>query len=246
TGRSSRASRARRKSKPRHPAWEKFVEPFDEMTPAALAGPGESRPTARILPRGTPVRARIPSKASWSAWIATSGPSWTRLGVSTIWSTRKPPVGVRTVALFLLPPLSWPTTNHSSSMGIGTGILPGIRLESARRPGEGGNLPLEGFGHARDGLTHSRRETASPRLEGTAEDGVHDRQRRQLPERARRLDGLREPPGVRRGAQEDRGKGLTVGFETAHGAWLPAGGRVHHDDARSVAAAGRVGSAASS
>ena len=34
-------------SKPRQASCEKFVEPLDEMTPSALAGPGVSSPTAR-------------------------------------------------------------------------------------------------------------------------------------------------------------------------------------------------------
>ena len=47
-----RASRAPRMSKPCQETWEKFVEPFDEITPSALAGPGVSSPTARTRVSG--------------------------------------------------------------------------------------------------------------------------------------------------------------------------------------------------
>ena len=54
----------------------------------------------------------MPSNECTSAWMATSGPSPTRLGVSTSPSTRKLPVASRTVALLAVPPLSTPTVTH--------------------------------------------------------------------------------------------------------------------------------------
>jgi hypothetical protein len=99
-------------SKPCQDTWLKFVEPFDEMTPSALAGPGVSRPTARTRLSGVLVRARIPVNASASCSTADSGPSCTRLGFSTRRSTRNWPVASRTVALLHVPPLSRPTTTH--------------------------------------------------------------------------------------------------------------------------------------
>ena len=45
-------------SNPRQAGMEKFVEPFEEMTPSALAGPGVSSPTPRTADSGTPVSAR--------------------------------------------------------------------------------------------------------------------------------------------------------------------------------------------
>ena len=88
--------------------------PRDEMTPSALAGPGVSRPTARTRSRAMPVRRRTSSNERTRASIATSGPSVTRLGLSRSSSTRKRPEASRTVALFLLPPLSSPTTTQPS------------------------------------------------------------------------------------------------------------------------------------
>ena len=61
------------------------------MTPSALAGPGVSRPTAATRSRATPASARARSIASTMAVIAASGPSVTRLGTSSMRSTRKPP-----------------------------------------------------------------------------------------------------------------------------------------------------------
>ena len=44
-GQAAAGSRGRRGSRsPRQPSWAKFVDPIDEMTPSALAGPGVSRP----------------------------------------------------------------------------------------------------------------------------------------------------------------------------------------------------------
>src|SRR5579859_626418 len=113
TGSPSRACRAPRMSKPRHSGWEKLVDPLEEITPSALAGPGVSSPTAATRERSMPVSARIPSSASASASTATTGPSSTRLGVSTIRSTRNRPELSSTVALLAVPPLSRPTTTRS-------------------------------------------------------------------------------------------------------------------------------------
>ena len=64
--------------------------------------------------RGTPVRLSTPVNAWPSASIATSGPSPTRLGVSTSRSTRNRPAESSTVALIAVPPLSRPTTYSRS------------------------------------------------------------------------------------------------------------------------------------
>src|SRR2546423_109412 len=136
TGRPTRASRAPRKSKPRQAGAEKLVDPLDEMTPVALAGPGVSRPTAATADRAVPVSARMLSIASASASTATSGPSSTRLGVSTMRSTRNRPDASRTVALLLVPPLSRPTTTRPSevptdSHPTGAGV---VEFRNAHRP----------------------------------------------------------------------------------------------------------------
>ena len=61
-------------SKPRHSGWLKFVEPLDEITPSALAGPGVSRPTATTAPGGSPVCASTASNAWRSASRVAAGP----------------------------------------------------------------------------------------------------------------------------------------------------------------------------
>src|SRR6266545_853758 len=114
TGNPRRSSSAPRKSNPRHSGWEKLVEPREEITPVALAGPGVSSPTAVTAVREMPVRARMLSIAPASASTATAGPSSTRLGVSTMRSTRNRPEASSTVALLLVPPLSRPTTTRPS------------------------------------------------------------------------------------------------------------------------------------
>src|SRR5580704_6918601 len=103
-------------SKPRQPAWPKFVAPLDEMTPSRLAGPGVSRPTARTDVLGTPVSSSTCCTESTSDWMALSGPSLTSLGASTIWSRRNRPLESRIVPLFMVPPLSRPTTTQSTGM----------------------------------------------------------------------------------------------------------------------------------
>src|SRR5690348_817264 len=97
-------------SKPRHSGWLKFVEPLDEITPSALAGPGVSRPTATTAEGGSPVWASTDSNAWRSASRAAGGPSSTQLGVSHRSSTRNRPKPSRTVALVAVPPMSRPTT----------------------------------------------------------------------------------------------------------------------------------------
>ena len=98
----------------RQAGWEKFVEPLEEMTPLALAGPGVPSPTARTSARSRPVMVSTSSNATARHSMATSGPSCTRLGVSVRLLTRKLPALSSTVALFLVPPLSSPTTTQGS------------------------------------------------------------------------------------------------------------------------------------
>src|SRR5579884_1236866 len=114
TGSCSRAWSAPRKSYPRQTGWEKLVEPFDESTPSALAGPGVSRPTAATEARENAVMASTPS-SNWERVLrAASGPSKTRLGLSTMSLIRKVPSVANTVALTLVPPTSRPTTTAGS------------------------------------------------------------------------------------------------------------------------------------
>src|SRR5690242_1197922 len=127
-----RSCRAVRKSKPRQATWEKFVEPLDEITPSALAGPGESIPTAATWESGTPVMERTLVIASASASTAASGPSRTRLGTSTRRSTRNRPDASSTVALLAVPPLSSPTTTHSSAVGIASILCPDVGRHATR------------------------------------------------------------------------------------------------------------------
>src|ERR1700722_10028539 len=116
TGSPVRSASAPRMSKPPQPASPKFVAPLEEMTPSALAGPGVSRPIARTAASGTPVSPSTCSTASIRDWMALSGPSLTLLGTSAIWSRRNRPWGSRTVALFVVPPLSSPMTTQSTGM----------------------------------------------------------------------------------------------------------------------------------
>src|SRR5271155_659043 len=116
TGSPTRSASAPRISKPPQPASPKFVAPLEEMTPSALAGPGVSRPIARTAASGTPVSARTCSTASIRDWMALSGPSLTLLGTSAIWSRRNRPSESRIVPLFVVPPLSRPTTTQSNGM----------------------------------------------------------------------------------------------------------------------------------
>src|SRR5580693_10542364 len=116
TGSPTRSASALRISKPPQPASPKFVAPLEEMTPSALAGPGVSRPIARTAASGTPVSASTCSTASIRDWMALSGPSRTLLGTSAIWSRRNRPAESRIVPLFVVPPLSRPTTTQSNGM----------------------------------------------------------------------------------------------------------------------------------
>src|SRR5438105_4782246 len=181
TGRRRRASSAPRKSNPPQPSCPKFVEPFDEITPSALAGPGVSSPTARTRSRAVPVRWRMESKASMSAATATAGPSRTRLGVSTRRSTRQPLAGSMTVALFLVPPLSRPTTTQSwlamrdSTLGSARQKVEDehgvVRITRAVGEAEG-----QAGGRRLDGDRPPAREQPGrpdrPRQRGQLEDGV--------------------------------------------------------------------------
>src|SRR5262245_53073532 len=139
TGSSRRSASAPRKSKPHHAGCEKFVAPFEEITPSALAGPGVSRPTARTAVWSKPVSCRMLASECASASTATSGPSLTRLGVSTIPSTRNSPDASRTVALFIVPPLSRPTTTQRSTVppGSKTGYLRPASYVSGQRVRQG-------------------------------------------------------------------------------------------------------------
>ena len=86
--------------------------------PSALAGPGVSRPTAATAARSTPVTSSTWSKEAASDSMARSGPSRTRLGRSSMCSTRNWPDGSSTVALFMVPPLSRPTMNDWDELPI--------------------------------------------------------------------------------------------------------------------------------
>src|ERR1019366_4196035 len=103
-------------SKPRQPAWPTFVAPLDDMTPSPLAGPGVSRPTARTEVIGMPVSSSTCWTESASDWMGLSGPSLTSLGSSAIWLRRNRPPESRIVPLFMVPPLSRPTTTQSTGM----------------------------------------------------------------------------------------------------------------------------------
>ena len=116
TGSPIRSASAPRISKPPQPASPKFVAPLEEMTPSALAGPGVSRPIARTAASGTPVSPSTCSTASIRDRMALSGPSLTLLGTSAIWSRRNRPSESRIVPLFVVPPLSRPTTTQSTGM----------------------------------------------------------------------------------------------------------------------------------
>ena len=70
-----------------------------------------------------------------SASTAISGPSVTRLGVSTMPSTRQPLAGSRTVALFLLPPLSRPTTTQAPCVYVHRGGVTPVVVRPLRMPG---------------------------------------------------------------------------------------------------------------
>src|SRR5580692_4384830 len=111
-----RSASAPRMSKPRQPAWPKFVAPLDAMTPSRLAGPGVSRPTARTDVRGKPVSSSTCCTEPTSEPMALSGPSLTLLGTSARWSRRIRPLSSRIVPLFMVPPLSRPTTTQSTDM----------------------------------------------------------------------------------------------------------------------------------
>ena len=90
-----------------------------------------------------------------------SGPSRTALGVSTRVSTRNLPVLSSTVALFVVPPLSRPTTTHGASacMSASLGrpdprsrrnpVRPGRRDPSRRAGRGGGRHPVARDAHAR-------------------------------------------------------------------------------------------------
>src|SRR5690349_188791 len=133
-------------SKPHHSRCEKFVAPFDEITPSALAGPGVSRPTAATRDSGTPVSERMLVSASASASMAAAGPSSTRLGTSTMRSTRNWPAESSTVALFAVPPLSRPTTTHSSeAVPMGMHATESAALE-VRQHGEDAPVVVVGRG----------------------------------------------------------------------------------------------------
>ena len=82
TGSWSRSSSARRTSKLRQAGWEKFVEPLDEMTPSALAGPGyPAQPRGRGLCRASrPSVLECPHQAS----MAMSGPSVRDWGIPQV------------------------------------------------------------------------------------------------------------------------------------------------------------------
>ena len=112
--------------------WPKLVAPPVIRTPAALAGPGVSSPTARTRSLGTEVIASTLSKESTSAVIALSGPSRTRLGSSAIVSTRKRPRSSRTVPLFAVPPLSMPTVTQPPGASMNPPKT--VDLPVSRRP----------------------------------------------------------------------------------------------------------------
>src|SRR6266508_1236648 len=179
TGMPSLASNAPRISKPYQSGCAKLVAPRADNTPSALAGPGVSRPTATTADLGVPVRRRTPSSDSTRAAMATSGPSRTRLRVSTRLSTRKLPAESRTVALLLVPPLSRPTTTSSRidcpppvpclGRSADTTMTPGAA--SQQRPGQPGDGATP---HVVPG-TGSAAPSARQRRPGQSKCGDHQR-----------------------------------------------------------------------
>ena len=85
----------------------------DDAVGAGRARACRAPPRARAR-AASPCAAGCRRRPAARASTAISGPSVTRLGVSTMPSTREPLAGSRTVALFLLPPLSRPTTTQES------------------------------------------------------------------------------------------------------------------------------------
>ena len=72
-----------------------MVAPFEEMTPSALAGPGVSSPTARTAARWhAGDLEHVVERLAPCASTAISGPSVTRLGISTSRSTQEASGGV--------------------------------------------------------------------------------------------------------------------------------------------------------
>ena len=88
---------------PTTPAAGSSWHPVTRSRPVALAGPGVSRPTASTAASGTPAASSAASIDTAMASRAASGPSLTRLGDSTMWSTRNVPETSSTVALVFVP-----------------------------------------------------------------------------------------------------------------------------------------------
>ena len=128
--RRGRASSAPRTSNPDQAGCEKLVDPTEEITPSALAGPGVSRPTTRTSDRSMPVAsstARTPARGPRPPLPALG----TRLGISSRRSTRNRPAASTTVALFAVPPLSRPTATHALSSSPWTLPIPMMHPASA-------------------------------------------------------------------------------------------------------------------
>ena len=80
--------------------------PLEEITPSAARGARRPKADGANRLPGTPVRPSTWSRAPMRALIAASGPSRTRLGLSTNLSTKNRPEPSSTVALLHVPPLS--------------------------------------------------------------------------------------------------------------------------------------------
>ena len=135
--------------------------------PSPLAGPGVSSPTAATAARSTPVTSRTCANEAASDSMATSGPSRTRLGRSSMCSTRNWPEGSSTVALFMVPPLSRPTMNDGDELAIADPFLPVSWRQrnayGAAAAGAGGPIWARGPGaprRARRGAAHSANASA--------------------------------------------------------------------------------------
>ena len=153
--------------------------------------PGVSRPTARTR-CGEAGLVEDVVEGLGDARTATLGPSRTGLGVSTRVSTRNRPVLSRTVALFVVPPLSRPTTTHGAEavMSASLGCLdPRSRRNPARRSAVTGHVE-EG---AAEAATRQDRAFAAESAGLAQVAGLHARARRRQ-HREPELGGAGEQP----------------------------------------------------
>ena len=91
-----------------HSLLPKFVDPWAEITPSALAGPGVSRPTALTLLMAIPARSAACFSATSICFRVTAGPRPTSDGDSSISEMWNVPSSPRSVTLTLVPPRSTP------------------------------------------------------------------------------------------------------------------------------------------